>query len=107
LEVKTIENIEAKVKKKGKNLVIHPQKCPMSLSICLWKQNGSNQDGSRNWKEIERCYAYSGHEDGTVKCRWKEIFLRPSGKRIKKKQGAVRPGINVSGTVKRIKNRAR
>ncbi|GEM_PF-2990131 len=106
LEVRTIENIEARVKKKGKSLVIYPHRCPMSLSICLWKQNGSNQDGSRNWREIERCYAYSGYEDGTVKCRWKEIFLSPSGKGIKKKRGAVRSGINVSGRVKGIKNRA-
>ncbi|MER3446794.1 MAG: hypothetical protein C4291_08095 [Candidatus Dadabacteria bacterium] len=62
----------------------------MSLLICFWKQNGSNQDESQGWKEIERCYAYSGHEDGRVRCRWKEIFERPKKKRIKKKKRQAR-----------------
>ncbi len=58
----------------------------MSLSICLWRQSGSMEDGSQGWKEIERCYAYSGHEGGTVRCKWKEIFLKKTrGKEIKKK----------------------
>jgi hypothetical protein len=44
------------------------------------------EDGSQGWKEIERCYAYSGHEGGTVRCKWKEIFLKKTrGKEIKKK----------------------
>jgi hypothetical protein len=80
----------------------------MSLSICLWRQNGLKEDGSHGWKEIERCYGYSGHEDGTVKCRWKEIFSKkPDGKRmrkVRKKRGVVKSRINISVATKRIKN---
>ncbi len=52
----------------------------MSLSICLWKQKGS-----QDWEEIERCYAYAGHKDGVVKCKWKEtLFGKQERKKIRK-----------------------
>jgi hypothetical protein len=96
LEARTIENIEARIKKKGRNLVIYPDKCPMSLSICLWKQNSS-----RIWDEIERCYAYAGHKDKLVKCKWKETFFNE--KKTGKKRSSVKSKTNVSGAITRTK----
>ncbi|HEX3035280.1 MAG TPA: hypothetical protein VHT73_09120 [Thermodesulfobacteriota bacterium] len=81
-----IQQVEAKVEKKGRNLIVYPQECPLSLSICSWKKRGS-----KGWEDIEYCYAYAGHKDTVVNCGWRETFSKATSKNAKKSKKTVKP----------------